>query len=319
MKKLVLLTLMLLTFFGCETEPIDPAILDNLNQQSFQVSVDGELFTSENASAVISNGQITITANSDSSTAKIKIEIASTQAGTYTNEVLASYSPTGQGAFSFVNLSETPNGFQNTGVFVISNINQNTQMISGTFQFVGYWSDIDAAGDEFQPVTLSSGIFNIPFTTDNIDPVDPTTGDLVAKVDGVQFTASEVVASFENPALPFGGPQFSIAGSNGTEVISLLFEDSDQPFIFPTPFGQVTVNYLPVATNPLINYSNFNPTSPNSVVGNLTITEHDPVTNKISGTFQVVLFKLDTTGNFSESVQLTEGAFTNITYVDNTD
>ncbi len=319
MKKLVLLTLTLITFLGCETEPIDPAILDNINQQSFQVLVDGELFTSSNAAAVIANGQITITANSDTSNAKISMAIVGTQPGSYTTQVLATYLPTGSEAFSFVNIEDTANGAVSTGVFNIVAINQNTQMISGTFQFVAHSTDVDNPGEEFQPKTLSSGVFNIPYTTGTGNPNDPADGTFSAKIDGVQFTATNVGASMENGFVGSNSNRIMIMGSNSLSSITLDFPNGVNNVTFPMSALEGSINCLPDITDPWSAYISMNPFNPNAVVGSINITSHDLASRKISGTFQIKLFRLTATGTAIGPLDITEGKFNNITYIDNTD
>ncbi len=322
MKKLVLLTLTLFAFLGCETEPLDPAILNNINQQSFQVLVDGQLFTSANASAVIANGQITITANSDTSNAKITMAIVSSQPGSYTNQVLATYLPTGNEAFSFVNIENSANGLVSTGVFNIVSINQTTQMISGTFQFVAHSTDVDNPGEEFQPKTLSSGIFNIPYTTGTgnpTDPTDPADGTFSAKIDGVQFNATDVAATLENGFTINAPNRILIMGSNSASSITLDFPDGVNNVAFPMSALDGSINCLPDITDPWSAYISINPFNPNAVVGSINITSHDVAARKISGTFQIKLFRMTTTGTVIGPLDITEGKFNNITYIDNTD
>ncbi|MFY7664490.1 MULTISPECIES: DUF6252 family protein [Flavobacterium] len=316
MKKLLLITFTLVALLGCETEPIDPAILDNLTQQSFQVNVDGELFTSSDATAVISNGQIAIFAGSDTSDATISINVASTQTGSFTNEVFATYAPTNDVAFVFTNIEQTPNGPQPNGVFKILSINQNTQMISGTFEFIAHSNDVDNPGDEFQPKSLTSGVFNIPYTTGSNGP---SSGTFSAKLDGSLFTASSIIATLENGLSSTVPKRLRIIGMGDNKSMALDFDDNASSFTFPISGIEASILYTPLITSPSGVFSSINPFNPSAVVGNITISSHDVVANKISGTFQIKLFKMDLTGAIVGSMDVTEGVFNNVTYIDNTD
>ncbi|QYJ68093.1 DUF6252 family protein [Flavobacterium litorale] len=172
-----------LGFVSCDTEPVDPVFLDFVpdteEPASFKVTIDGELFTANATQAAVADGIITIVGQRGTNGEFVSVTVAGTTVGSYP-EALLTYNPSDESDFGYWNIDPD---FNNTGGVTITAINTQNNTISGTFQYVGYWSD---DSEEREPVELNNGTFtNIPYTGSLTDPdPDPDDEYFRATIDG---------------------------------------------------------------------------------------------------------------------------------------
>lgn len=197
MKKHNLLTYLLifstLLFTSCseEFEPIDPAIQipGNGNVGStaavFSVDFNGATFVASNYQAVITGGSIVVSGIRASNGDSVSFIVSGTTTGSYpANQNIIIYQPAGTD-YGYLGINYN-NPALNTGSIVITSINTTNNTISGTFNFTGYWSDIDEEG--VLPIAFTNGVFNnIPFTSENY-----TEDTFYAKVNGQEFVDVDI-------------------------------------------------------------------------------------------------------------------------------
>ncbi|OIQ22482.1 MAG: hypothetical protein BM557_00400 [Flavobacterium sp. MedPE-SWcel] len=193
-----------LGFVSCDSEPVDPVFLDNVEDQalpaSFQVEIDEELFEATATQAAIIDGVIAIQGLRGTNGESVSIAVTGTTIGTYTDAIL-SYSPNNDSDFSYLNLDSELN---DNGFVTITSINTVNNTISGTFEFTGYWSNDEDGIDT--PVVLTSGIFtNISYTGGNVDP-DPTNEEyFTATVGSVDKDYSVILSAQSGEFLTLSG------------------------------------------------------------------------------------------------------------------
>lgn len=237
MKKIKLLSILFvicstLSIVSCESEPVDPVLLDNNPNQptpdapaSFTANLNGSPFVANTAAATIGNGLISIGGFVTSTGASVGIVIQGTTTGSYTT-ALMSYEPTADSEYTYSNLNLAGGG-QLSGGVVITQINTTNHTISGTFSFTGWYGDTSA---NLPPVEFTNGVFtNIPYTTGV-----PMSDDVFkATVDG---TAIDYV---DDTAVAYTGPgQFiSITGVGSDHTIHISVKDDLTPGTYPIVSG----------------------------------------------------------------------------------
>ena len=210
---MVLLTV--IGFTACDTEPLDPNLLNDnggdngsATPAAFEVTFSGSTFKANTAVAVLSDGLIGIV-GTKSNGQSVDILVEGTTTGTY-SDALMNYTPTATSEEFYQNVDPTiadeNEGF--TGSVTITSINTKTKTISGTFNFIGYWSDSDA---NLPSVPFTNGSFtNIPYTG-SFGDVDPGTGAedyIKASIDG-KATNFDIVSSADTGILSLNGGMVS--------------------------------------------------------------------------------------------------------------
>lgn len=188
-----------MSFVSCnDVEPIDPTIVLNPSDPTnptnptnptggnFKVDIDGLTYTASATAVFISGGSIQIAAErAQGDTFGVLLD--GTTAGTYqAHENLIAYSPAGSEYGYWGVNPNTPDA--QTGSIIITNIDTVNKKISGTFSYIGYWSDLDATG--IAPKSFTNGVFtNLPYVTES-----PSNDTFLAKVNGVDFNQNDLLA-----------------------------------------------------------------------------------------------------------------------------
>ncbi|MES2485456.1 MAG: DUF6252 family protein [Bacteroidota bacterium] len=294
MKKIKFLALLLLVaafgFTSCQTEPIDPALLDNnpvipAGPASFKVDFGNQTFNATSTQAVIDGELMAIGGIRGTNGETVGIVITGSGEQSFTGEdVLFSYDPSESSEFTYNNytLAGVANGTVN-----ITEIDEVNHTISGTFSFTGYYSDFEA---NLPPVVFSNGQFtDIPYTGSVVIPGDDEY--FRAKVDGVLeeyglFGSAEVSGAL------------SITGSDFNEGINhnIFIGTQTQPGTY------VISNSL--SNPPFVTYT-LDDVDYTSTTGTLTIISNDGTF--IKGTFNY------TAVNGNDTITVTAGEF-NIEY-----
>ena len=303
MKRLRILSVFMVLFtvlggmVSCETEPVDPLLLTDDNGGTdtivdpgvFTVKIGGTLFVSDSTIATLSNGAITIKGYKGTSGENVTIVVPTTTLGTYTAQM--SYNP-GTSLGIYTNLN--PETSELIGTATITTINTAARVISGRFNFTGFYSD---RSQNLPNVAFTEGLFtNISYAGGTTNP-NPGAGIFKADVDGAPFTALTTTAVL-------GSGRLTIQGVDATgKSIDITAEDTT-----PGTYTEVILAYSADATSDNA-YSNiFNDT------GTLTITSIDTVNRTITGTFSFKGDYTDTDANLP-SKMITNGVFTNLPYV----
>ena len=280
MKKMKMLPAALLAFFvslnfiSCDTEPVDPVFLDNIEDQvpdtgsgSFEVTIDGELFTGVQIQAVIQDGIIAIAAVNASGEA---VQLVTTNDDTGVSpDALMTYMPDPTNDFGYVNFDEEN---ASTGTLNITTINTVNQTISGTFEFIGNWSDFDE--ENIEPAVLTNGVFtDIPYTESVTDPGDEYFN---ITVGGVETEFNIVSSAISGQFLTLAANQVSPAKS-----VQIMLSSTLTAGTYAVGGSEVTaISYFEGQTG----YS-FEPD------GTLTIVSNQ--NGIIEGTFSVTLYDID--------------------------
>lgn len=281
-------------FVSCDTEPVDPNLLnqddDNNAPASFEVTFSGSTYQAETTTAVIQNGQTVITgAKADGKV--FVITVPGTTPGAYSNATVT-YKPTATATGSFTNT--TPDAGLN-GTVVITSVNTNTNKVSGTFNFKGYWS-VTAEG--IPSIDFTNGTFtNITYTGDTV----PSNALFRVKIDGTQFNADEVIATRGNGLITVTG----FRGAND-EYVSLVVYNLNQ--------GTYGEEDLLLAYSPDGGEDNVYSTltlGGGQTNATVTISKVDTANKTISGTFSFTGYN-----EANSSKTFTEGEFKDVPYTD---
>ena len=324
MKNLKLFSVFCLLFtafnnISCTTdvEPLGSGVLNpiidpnNPMNSFFKVDFNGVTFEATTKTAVIGNGKIEIAGIKGANNETVGIIIQGTTTGTYTTEALLGYSENATNEYAFASLKLDGTSLVNTATVTITNINTTTKIITGTFNFVGHWSDFSSANPP-SPIEFTNGTFSIPYTTPNSNP-NPLNGTFTATIDGEQYVANEITAI---KSLISGPLSFAITGNIangllGKSMTLQFFQGSINTYLLP---DQGLINYLPDVLS-LQMYSSFNLDNPFENVGQIEITSIDEINKKISGKFNSKVFYIDpVTQTVIGSKIITNGVFTNVTY-----
>ncbi len=191
--KIFSILILIFSFFSCSNEPVDPVLLNQLNQQNIDISVvnnggtnnggitggnftatiDGLNFSADattgNLSTINGVNVLSITGSKPSGE-YIGIQLINPTTGTFVVNQLG-----GNQTISYKQDASTPdiyaaydiNTAQPTGTLTISSLNLVTNKISGTFSFVGHLSTTST-----QTKQITNGVFtNISFTNTSIPAV----------------------------------------------------------------------------------------------------------------------------------------------------
>lgn len=273
------------TFTSCDTEPVDPVLNENNNNNGpavFTVDFSGETFVAAGTQAVIADGMIVLS-GTKASGESVSLAIGGTSEGAYDGEdAFMVYSPDADSEYQYINLNwETE---EDSGSVIITEIDTENHTISGTFSFTGWWSDSEA---NLPSITFTNGTFeNIPYT--GTIPNNPGDEYLNAVIDG---TATE----FSNFAVMEIGDMMNITGFSVASSSSIQLRMPANITV-----GTYTITDDPFA-GPTALYVN-DEEGASSVSGSLIITSIED--GFIEGTFE---FDAETDGG--TAVEVTDGEF----------
>lgn len=256
MKKLLLLLVAALSIVSCDDTEI--------NEFAMQANIGNRFYQSAEAIASLDeDGGLVITGTSGSET--LKLRVSRLGVGNYV---------IGEGATNSAYFEDSdgnrfttdPNG---TGLISISDFNENTKTLSGSFHFKGILAGIDT-------VFVSRGVlYNVPYLSGDI--IDPTNdGTLSAKINGDLFTSTLVSVTNESSII-------EVSGSNLTQRIKLKL-----------PNTVVVGEYLLPQSDFGASYQNETGTKTASE-GVINVTEHDLALKRIKGTFRFITDQNDIT------------------------
>lgn len=224
---------------------------------------------------------------------EISITVNDTITGTYllnqTTFSVASYADNAaSNTFSF-STDQGADTSQGGGSVIITEIDKTNKTISGTFRFNVYRDQ-----DSSKKVVTEGVFYKLPYSSSL--PPAAGTDTLKATIDGAAWSAASIAAQL-------AGTQLIIAGSlsDGSKTVSLFL---------PADILVGTYNLDVTAGIYVALYSPNTTTVYASDNGTVTITQHDTVNKRISGTFQ--FHAIDVSGGSSTS-QLLNGYFS-VTY-----
>lgn len=250
MKRIKLLSVFMVLFtaigfISCETEPIDPVLLDYepipeqptdtttvppppaTESALFKVDFDGATYTATTYVATVGNGLTTVNGFRGTNGEVISIIIDGTTSGTYTDALMA-YTLDSESDASYTNL------FLENSSSVTIEIDAVNNTVSGTFNFTGQG---EGGNKEF-----TNGVFeNIPYESGPVVGGDTMT----ATVDG------EALDYVNDLAITYTGI-IGINAYGGDHYIYLSIADSvtPGPYTFSTePFADTRARYTDDAGN----------------------------------------------------------------------
>lgn len=229
-------------FTSCDTEPVDPVLLDTIGQQPggagpavFKVDFSGDTFVATSSAAVINTTNMAITGIKGTNGQAFSLIINGTAVGNYAAEkVLLDYNPGNNSEYSYTNLNLSTG--QESGTVSITSIDTVNKTISGTFNFVGWWGNEEL---NLPSIAFTNGSFsNIPYT--GTTGGGPVTSDeyFKARVDGQDNTYTGVDLAV---ALADGGSGETISinafAPDHTLVISAAADITPGTYEFSNGFG----------------------------------------------------------------------------------
>ncbi|MXN92301.1 hypothetical protein GR160_13810 [Flavobacterium sp. Sd200] len=223
----------------------------------FSVQFDGQTFVASEAGASMGAGTLAVGGirGTNGETVAIYLE-GGNDVGTYTNAVM-SYVTDDDADNSYVNAD-------NTGTVVITAVDEVNHTVSGTFNFVGIYTDT-AAG--LPNITFTNGVFeNIPYDIEQSDP------DLFgATVDGTAntYAPADIIVVNAQEDIVF------IRGTHTNETIGIYVKETTVPGTY------VFVNSINANTR--ASYTTAAGVTYNINGGSLVITENTGT--RIKGTF----------------------------------
>ena len=282
----------------------------------FKVDFNGQTFNAITKTAVIGNGKIEIAGIRGTNSETVGITIQGTAAGTYTTTSVMGYSDNTMVDHAYSSLKLEGSTLVNNATVIITNINTTTKIITGTFNFIGYWSDFSNTTPP-TPIDFTNGSFSLPYTDAVVNP-NPVNGSFTANIDGQSFVANEIIAvrkTIIEPGIP-AFTSYNIAGMlneglNSKSITIQFFPHDTSSYLIPE---EALISYIPNALTQEV-YTPTNIANPFENTGVVNITAEDIVNKKISGTFSCTVFLID---NLTQTIigqkELTNGVFTNVTY-----
>lgn len=259
-----------------DTIIIDPDPDPDPQTGFFKVDFNNQTFNATQIEAYIINGGILIHAVRGTQGENFSLLLNGDHTGTYnSDEDIMDYTASDIAEYQYTNYS-LDNPTQNTGEVVITNIDTVNHTISGTFHYVGYWSDFTV---EPPPASIgfTNGSFTVPYQTSI-----PSTDVFLANVDGNAFNAN-LIATAEievggdawnsvsaqnanNESMNVNYKQgitagtYTITGNIATDVVQGFYSNSDDES-FSATSGSVTISSI-TATNitGTFNFTVFNAT-----------------------------------------------------------
>lgn len=238
------------------------------NHFAMQANIDDEFYKSSDAHGIVGlDGDIVIEGSTQLES--LTLQLSNLAVGTYT---LGRGFPNSGFYKDFEgNLYQTdPNGY---GVVTISNIDKANKTFTGTFHFSAILPEIDT-------VYVSRGVlYKVPYDGGEIG--DPTNaGTFSGKINNEPFVPTVVTAAEV-------GDSIQISGTSITETIVLTFPLNVQVGDYTLPQNGYDAKYL-------------NQDGPQTTTqGVITITDHNPNTKSVKGTFSFL----------TDQSEITEGQF----------
>lgn len=242
MKKFRLLSAFLVllsavSFTSCETEPVDPVLNGNNGgvpggggsaPASFKVDFSGQTYVATSTIATIGKGLISIGGIKGNNGQMVSIVLDGTTEGTYDGtKALIDYNP-GNSEYSYLNLN--PDTGEDTGSVVITKIDKVNKTVSGTFNFIGWWSNDEL---NLPSIAFTNGSFqNVPYT------------------DGIDTGNEFFKATVDGSAHSYAGADLAVAVSEGAvNYISINAIGANHKFviIFPDTVTPGTYTFAPGA------------------------------------------------------------------------
>ena len=256
MKKLLLLLVVALSIMSCDDSEI--------NEFAMQANIGNRFYQSTEATAALDeNGGLVIKGSSNLET--LRLRVSRLGIGNYTigeGSTNSAYFEDADGN----RFTTEPNG---TGLISISDFNEITKTLNGSFHFKGILAGIDT-------VFVSRGVlYNVPYISGDI--IDPTNaGTLSAKINGDLFTSTLVSVTNESNAI-------KITGSNLINSIKLILPNNVEvgEYLLPqSGFGATYQNESGIQT---------------ASEGLINITEHNLDLKSIKGAFRFITDQNDIT------------------------
>lgn len=213
-----------LSFTACDTEPVDPVLLENGQNPNnpnnpnnpdapavFKVDYSGTTHTAVSTLATLGNGLIVIQGIMGSNGEAVSIVIDGTTAGTY-NEAIMNYSPSNASEYGYTNFNLSTG--ETSGTVTIVSIDTVNHTFTGNFSFTGWYDDEEAGLPTMQ---FTNGVFqNVPYVG-NDNPL-PGSDSFVATVDDEEFNyVNDLVVAL-------GGEFISINANADTHDLQLFIQ-----------------------------------------------------------------------------------------------
>lgn len=226
-------------FVACDTEPVDPVLLDNIGNNpggstgTFTVNFSGETYTATTTIAVINDGMLVVSGLRGSQGESVSFAVPNPAVGTFSgDDVLMYYQPVGT-EYQYLNFgSEGSSGSVN-----ITNIDALNQTVSGTFSFTGWWSNDE---EDVAPIEFTAGAFtNISYTgtLPGGGGGTPTDDVFTAALDAMDYPIANVAVAVADGGL---GETISINGLDAVQNKVVLTIDAS---LTPGTY-QITGNML---------------------------------------------------------------------------
>jgi hypothetical protein len=260
---------------------------------NFTAQIDGVHWQSATTTeqATMIQGLINITGISTDNQ-EISMTLSGTGTGTYylsqRSASLATYANIDSSFVYAYTTNEAPDTAQAGGQVTITEIDQTNQTISGIFYFNAY-----RVVDGLQK-RISQGVFTrLPYSTSL--PTTTNLDTLTATIDAKAWVGKSIQAAVN-------GGELTIVGSSadGTQSVGLLMPSNTTAGTYP--LDGTNPSYLGVYTV----LANANTTGLVSVSGQVTVTQNNTTTSRISGTFS---FSASDPSNPSTVHYVTSGVF----------
>lgn len=214
------------------TDPTDPTN-PGTTTGSFKVDFSGQTYVALATTALVSDGNIIITGIRGTQGENIGIAIGGDQVGTYDgDDALMVYNPSVTSDYDYANLDGVSEESVSNGTVVITEINETTHMITGTFNFVGHWSDYTDDTPP-APIAFTNGTFTVPYTS-----MSTSTDIFTAKVDGIDLDPTLISASY----VSVGGQDWIGVGGSTSALgtVSVGFKDTITPGTYTITGNPIT-------------------------------------------------------------------------------
>jgi hypothetical protein len=281
------LLFVLINFIACTSEPVDSSLLSKNNTTtttaapaSFKVDFNGQTYVATSTLAYVTPNQIRVVGLRGFLGENFGFILNGSTVGNYPGSTnILAYQPNNSSQYGYVSSNiGTPN--QNPiGSVTITSINTLDKTISGTFSFIGYWSDSSVTN--ILPIPFTNGVFtNLPYST-----VSPSNDTFYAKVDGNEFVDTTINVVSVNNIIGIGA-----TNANG-DVITVGITDN-------LTAGSYTITGN-VATDVVQGNIKINPNTTATQATAGTVTILSKTATRISGTFSFT----------AQPNQITDGAF----------
>ena len=282
-------------FVACDTEPVDPVLLDNIgnpgtSQGTFKVDFSGQTYEATAITAVINDGMLAISGyrGSGANTEQVAFLVPNPEVGSFSgDDLLMYYQPAGE-EYQYINF----NLEQVSGSVNITNIDTVNKTVSGTFSFTGWWSNDE---EEVAPIEFTNGSFTNVTYQGTIPGNGGETGDdvLTAVLNGTNFPVANVAVAVADGGL---GETITINGLDANQNNVIV---SMKASLNPGTYN-ITGNMLDDVVG-----GRYLSTSPDSMYMATTgsVTINSKTETRIAGTFTF------TATNGTDTVTITQGTF----------